>query len=57
MKKLGELLVENNEITCDQLEKAIQYQQEHGGKLGVILVEMGFTTVLTLKKYLGIKVS
>jgi hypothetical protein len=57
MKKLGELLVENNEITCDQLEKAIQYQREHGGKLGVILVEMGFTTVLTLKKYLGIKVT
>jgi type IV pilus assembly protein PilB len=57
MKKLGELLVENNEITCDQLEKAIHFQQEHGGKLGVILVEMGFTTVLTLKKYLGIKVT
>ena len=57
MKKLGELLVENNEITYDQLEKAIHYQQEHGGKLGVILVEMEFTTVLTLKKYLGIKVN
>jgi hypothetical protein len=57
MKKLGELLVENNEITYDQLEKALHYQQEHGGKLGVILVEMGFTTVSTLKKYLGIKVS
>ena len=56
MKKLGELLIENKEITGDQLEKAMHYQKEHGGKLGVILVEMGFTTVSTLKKYLGIKV-
>jgi hypothetical protein len=57
MKKLGDMLIENNEITSDQLEKALHFQQEHGGKLGVILVEMGFTTVSTLKKYLGIKIS
>jgi len=57
MKKIGEILVENNEITHDQLEKALQYQQKNGGKIGVILVEMGFTTVTALKKYLGIKVS
>jgi hypothetical protein len=55
-KLLGELLIEMNEITADQLEKALQYQKEHGGKIGVILVEMGFTTVTTLHKYLGIKV-
>jgi hypothetical protein len=55
-KLLGELLIEMNEITADQLQKALQYQQEHGGKIGVILVEMGFTTVTTLHKYLGIKV-
>jgi hypothetical protein len=56
MKKIGEILIENKEITEDQLEKALAYQQVHGGKIGVILVEMGYTTITTLKKYLGIKV-
>ncbi len=56
MKKLGELLIEKNEISVDQLEKALSYQKERGGQLGVILVEMGFTTVTVLKRYLGIKV-
>jgi hypothetical protein len=56
LKRIGELLIEKNEITPDQLEKALRYQQEHGGKIGVILVEMGFTSVATLEKYLGIKV-
>jgi type IV pilus assembly protein PilB len=56
MKKIGELLVDNNEITQDQLEKALKYQNEKGGKIGVILVEMGFTSVTALKKYLGIRV-
>jgi hypothetical protein len=56
MKKIGDILIENNEITRDQLEKALKYQEQHGGKIGVILVEMGFTSVTTLKRYLGIKV-
>jgi hypothetical protein len=57
MRRIGELLIENKEITQDQLDKALYYQKEKGGKIGVILVEMGFTTVTVLKKYLGIKVS
>jgi glycosyltransferase XagB len=56
MEKLGELLIENNEISRDQLEKALKYQNANGGKIGVILVEMGFTSVTVLKRYLGIKV-
>lgn len=56
MKRLGDLLVENKEITQDQLEKALKFQEENGGKIGVILIEMGYTTVTTLKKYLGIKI-
>ena len=57
MRRLGELLIDNEEITQEQLDKALHYQKEKGGKIGVILVEMGFTTVTVLKKYLGIKIS
>lgn len=56
MLRLGEILIQNNEITQQQLDKALHYQREHGGLIGVILVEMGFISVKTLEKYLGIKV-
>jgi type IV pilus assembly protein PilB len=44
-KQLGELLIERDFITRDQLEKAIAYQKEKGGGLiGELLVEMKFAT-------------
>ncbi len=40
--KIGEMLLEAELITPQQLEEALEYQKEHGGKLGYNLVQMGF---------------
>jgi type IV pilus assembly protein PilB len=39
--RLGDLLLEKNLITGDQLEQALAEQRETGGKLGELLVNMG----------------
>ena len=39
--RLGDLLLEKNLVTEEQLEKALAEQGESGGKLGEILVNMG----------------
>jgi type IV pilus assembly protein PilB len=41
-KQLGELLIERGIINKHQLEKALVVQQERGGLIGEILVELGF---------------
>lgn len=41
-KQLGELLVERNIISAQELEKALSTQKEKGGLIGEILVELGF---------------
>lgn len=41
-KQLGELLVERGIINQRQLDKALAVQQEKGGLIGEILVELGF---------------
>ncbi len=43
-KQLGELLIERGVINHDQLKKAIEYQKEHKGLVGEILVELNFAT-------------
>lgn len=40
--KLGALLVQEGLCTREQIEKALQMQVFHGGRLGSILVELGF---------------
>jgi len=40
--KLGELLVKENLISPQQLQEALQYQKQQGGKLGYNLVKLGF---------------
>ena len=40
--KLGELRVKENLITPQQLQEALQYQKQNGGKLGYNLVKLGF---------------
>lgn len=42
--RLGELLVKHDLIKLDQLNEALRYQQEHGGKLGSILVQLGLVS-------------
>ena len=40
--KLGELLAKENLISPQQLQEALTYQKQHGGKLGYNLVKLGF---------------
>lgn len=50
---LGEILIENNVITQEQLEKAIEVQKKEGGLIGIILVNLGYLDEPTLVKYLA----
>lgn len=43
-KRLGEVLLERGVITQDQLQKALEHQQAHGGLIGQALIQLGFTT-------------
>jgi general secretion pathway protein E len=40
-RRLGEILIERKKIEPDELERALELQQERGDKLGKILVDMG----------------
>ena len=42
--RLGEILVKENLITQDQLQKALEFQRANGGKLGSCLTKLGFIT-------------
>ena len=50
MKRIGEILVENNLISLDALNEAIQEQQNSDKKLGEILIEKGHLTEDNLLK-------
>lgn len=49
---LGEALVMAHAITSDQLLVALKHQQRSGGRLGEVLVELGFLTHETLMAFL-----
>ncbi len=40
--KLGEMLLKAGKITKEQLEHALREQKEHGGKLGEVLLRLGY---------------
>jgi general secretion pathway protein E len=40
--RLGEILIERNLITQEDLERALELQRERGDKLGKILIDLGF---------------
>ena len=42
--KLGEILVRENLLTPQQLREALDFQREHGGRLGYNLVKMGLVS-------------
>ncbi len=52
---LGEILLDNNEISEEQLNKALEVQKNEGGLIGIILVTQGAITEQTLVKYLAIQ--
>ena len=54
--RIGELLLKEKRITPEQLQEALNYQRQHGGKLGANLVKLGFVkddeiTALLSKQY------
>ena len=42
--KLGEILVRENLISPQSLRETLDYQREHGGRLGFNLVKLGFVS-------------
>jgi type IV pilus assembly protein PilB len=42
--KLGEILVRENLLTAQQLREALEYQRDHGGRLGYNLVRLGLVS-------------
>jgi type IV pilus assembly protein PilB len=53
-ERLGELLVQAEKVTPEQLEMALQNQRGTGGRLGSNLVELGFITDQDLVEFLSI---
>ncbi|MGA1867681.1 MAG: GspE/PulE family protein [bacterium] len=51
--RLGDLLVSANKITEEQLQAALKDQKKIGGKLGSVLIKMGFIKEETLLKFLS----
>ncbi len=54
--RIGELLLKEKRISAEQLQDALTYQRQHGGKLGANLVKLGFVqddeiTSLLSKQY------
>jgi type IV pilus assembly protein PilB len=52
--KLGTLLIKENLITEEQLDKALKEQEQHGGRLGTNLIKLGYVAekdlIATLSK-------
>jgi len=54
--RIGELLLKEKRITPEQLQEALNFQRQHGGKLGFNLVKLGFVrdeeiTAILSKQY------
>src|SRR6187401_669056 len=54
--RIGELLLKEKRITPEQLKEALNYQRQHGGKLGINLIKLGYVeddeiTALLSKQY------
>jgi type IV pilus assembly protein PilB len=52
-KMLGEMLVAAGLIKDEQLRKALEEQKKRGGKVGEVLVDLGFITEHNLATFLG----
>ena len=53
--KLGEMLQRDGRITGEQVDHAISEQRRVGGKIGSLLVELGYIDPETLTVYLGLE--
>jgi len=52
-KKLGQLLVDTGIITSQQLNEALELQKQSGGKLGQILLQLGYISEEVLLTFLA----
>ena len=52
---LGELLIEANIITQEQLDRALEIQKKKGGMVGMILVNQGFLSEENLARYVHLQ--
>ncbi len=52
-RRIGELLLDAEIITEDQLQHALQRQKEKGGKLAEVLIEFGYLDVKTFVNFLS----
>ncbi len=55
--KLGEMLVRDGRLTTEQLDQSIAKQRAVGGRLGTVMVELGFIDLDTLTLFLGVELS
>ncbi|MFN7182072.1 MAG: hypothetical protein ACK4NF_05290 [Planctomycetota bacterium] len=51
--KLGEMLVTKGLLSPVQLEKSLEYQKKHGGRIGEILLALGYIDEKTLASFLA----
>ncbi len=51
--KLGRMLIAANLVTEEQIDKALSIQQREGGRLGSILVRLGYISEQTLLEFLS----
>ncbi len=56
-KSLGEMLVEENLITTEQLENALELQRRQGGKLSEILTSQGLVKAEDLATVLSVQLN
>ncbi len=53
MGGFGQVLVEKGAISAEQLEEALRFQQVYGGRMGTVVVDLGFLAVEELAEYLS----
>jgi type IV pilus assembly protein PilB len=56
MKQLGKLLIEEDMLTQEQLDRALSFQETEGGKLGTCLVKLGFLSEEALFYFLAVQI-
>jgi len=56
-KGLGEMLIEENLITAEQLDKALELQRRQGGKLSEVLVNQGLVKAEELAAVLSVQLN
>ena len=56
-KSLGEMLIEENLVTAEQLDKALELQRKQGGKLSELLVSQGLVKAEELAAVLSVQLN